>query len=110
MPVDAEPDSTLIALARRPGAETWGRVIDRHGEGIHRTAVAVMRDPHEAVDVVQEALLHGRRHARLFRPRASEVSMVEQERRWLQRVVINVGLNWRRERERRTRRERPGLE
>jgi len=51
------PDSELVRLARTGDAAALGALLARHYAGMYAVALAVLRDPADAADAVQDAML-----------------------------------------------------
>ncbi|GAA4798935.1 RNA polymerase sigma factor SigM [Actinomycetospora chlora] len=79
-------DRALLAahVAGAPGA--FAELVRRHQDRLWRTARAMLRDPDEAADAVQDALLRAFRLAHTFRGDAEVVT-------WLHTVVTRVVLD-----------------
>ncbi len=75
-------DAELLAAHRAGHRTAFAELAERHSERMWGTAVQTLRDPHEAADAVQEALLAAHRHADRFRGDASV-------RTWLHRILVN---------------------
>ena len=72
--VCAEPDredAELVARARAGQAEAFGELVERHRGAIYRAALAALRNPADAEDVAQEALVLAFRKIGQFRGEAS---------------------------------------
>lgn len=79
---DALSDAELLAAHRAGDRTAFAELAGRHTDRMWGTAVQTLRDPHEAADAVQEALLSAHRHADRFRGEASV-------RTWLHRILVN---------------------
>ncbi len=77
-PTDAE----LLAAHRAGDRTAFAELAGRHTDRMWGTAVQTLRDPHEAADAVQDALLAAHRGAHRFRGDASV-------RTWLHRILVN---------------------
>ena len=104
-----ETMSMLEQLARQGDVDTWNLVVEHHGSVMQAAVMAVFRDPQDAADVLQEAFLHLRNQAHRFRLRADGGAVEDQERRWIQRLTLNVAFNWRLANLRRRRREQANM-
>lgn len=80
--LDAPTDAELLAAHRAGDRTAFAELAGRHTDRMWGTAVQTLRDPHEAADAVQEALLSAHRHAAGFRGEASV-------RTWLHRILVN---------------------
>ncbi len=87
------PDADLIRDAREGSHPAFETLVRRYSERAHRAAYRVVRDPHQAEDIVQEAFIKVYRSLRTFESRSSFYT-------WLYRIVVNLALD-RRRRERR---------
>jgi RNA polymerase sigma factor (sigma-70 family) len=87
-------ESGLIQRARGGDLTAYEELVRRHEEAAFRTAWVVLRDPDDAADACQEALVKAHRNlgrfqaGRPFRP-------------WLLRIVTNEALNMHKARRRR---------
>ncbi|MEF3303008.1 RNA polymerase sigma factor [Paenibacillus sp. GYB003] len=57
MPVRADTDAALVAMARVGDSDAFDELAKRHRDSMYGWAFAVVRDPHLAEDVVQEAIM-----------------------------------------------------
>jgi RNA polymerase sigma-70 factor (ECF subfamily) len=92
-------DGALVERACAGDTEAFGELVDRHREAVFRAALAALRDPAEADDVVQDAFLVAYRKLRSFRGESSfrtwmlsiawRTALRRRRgwRRWLDRVV-----------------------
>lgn len=78
---------------------TWEEVAREHGQFLYLVAYRLTRNPDDARDVVQEALLRIRRGLETYQPGSLEG--------WLSRIVTNVFLDEMRRRSRRPTRALP---
>ena len=72
----------LAALAQQGEMAAFRQIVERCNQSLFRTAIAVLKDPDEAQDAVQDAYLSAYRNIRSFRGDASLLT-------WLQRIVLN---------------------
>ena len=75
-------DSELVALARQGDGPAFGALIQRCNRRLYRIARGVMRNDHEAEDVVQEAYVRAYAALPAFRGDSSVAT-------WLTRIVLN---------------------
>jgi RNA polymerase sigma-70 factor (ECF subfamily) len=80
--LDVPTDAELLAAHRAGDRTAFAELAGRHTDRMWGTAVQTLRDPHEAADAVQEALLAAHRNADRFRGEASV-------RTWLHRILVN---------------------
>jgi RNA polymerase sigma-70 factor (ECF subfamily) len=83
------PDLELVRLAREGDHRAFEALVRRYSERAYRAAFRVVRDPHQAEDIVQEALIKAYRGLRKFESRSSFYT-------WLYRIVVNLALDRRR--------------
>jgi RNA polymerase sigma factor (sigma-70 family) len=79
-------DDRLVALVREGRDDAFAELCRRHEPRLRRLATRVLKDPHLAEDIVQEALWRG--HRALLRDRR-EVHL----RPWLAQIVRNCALD-----------------
>ncbi|MGH2974652.1 MAG: RNA polymerase sigma factor [Solirubrobacterales bacterium] len=92
--VTERSDRDLMRVARAGSSDAAEALIERHWDGAHRIAFAILGDAHAAEDVTQDAMISLLRSIGRFdlrRPLAP----------WLHRIVTNRALDWRRARTRR---------
>ncbi len=82
-------ESELIDHAREGDVDAYAALVRRHQDLAFRAAYLIVRDPDEAKDAVQEALVKAYRALGRFRPAAPF-------RPWLLRIVSNEARNRRR--------------
>jgi RNA polymerase sigma-70 factor (ECF subfamily) len=76
-------DVELLSAHRAGDPRAFGELVGRHSDRLWGTALRTLRDPEDAADAVQEALLSAYRRAATFRGEASV-------RTWLHRIVVNA--------------------
>ncbi|TMV52000.1 RNA polymerase sigma factor [Paenibacillus mesophilus] len=83
--IEAGDDAALVAMARAGDPEAFGELVLRHRAKVYGWAHAIVRDPHLAEDVVQEATMKS--FLRLG-------TLVDMRRflPWLRRIVHNQAL------------------
>jgi RNA polymerase sigma factor (sigma-70 family) len=102
---DPPPSGLVAALARLAGGRdgaAWAVVVEQAGHDCWRCCLSVCDGEVDAADAMQEAFMHIRDDARLFRPGTDGDA---DARRWIKRVAITTALQWRRSLGRRRRRD-----
>jgi RNA polymerase sigma-70 factor, ECF subfamily len=94
--MDKATDTELLEHARQGDPEALGTLVRRHDRYLYRVARGVLRDDHEAEDIVQQTFLQAFVNFVDFRGEAKL-------RTWLTRIAINLALQ-------RRRRQRPTVE
>lgn len=79
-------DRALLAAHVDGEPDAFPELVRRHQDRLWRTSRAMLRDPEEAADAVQDALLRAFRSARTFRGEAEVAT-------WLNSVVTRVVLD-----------------
>jgi RNA polymerase sigma-70 factor, ECF subfamily len=90
--VHAEPDrrdAELVERARAGQTAAFGELVERHRGAIYRAALAALRNPADAEDVAQEALVLAFRKIGQFRGEASV-------RTWMVTIAWRLALSRRR--------------
>jgi len=90
--VHAEPDgrdAELVARARAGQTAAFGELVERHRGAVYRAALAALRNPADAEDVAQEALVLAFRKIDQFRGDASV-------RTWMITIAWRLALSRRR--------------
>lgn len=77
-------DTALVAAVGAGSMEAFAALVARHRVALHRQAVRLLGDPHEAEDVVQDAFARLWQHAAAWQP--SGAGLVG----WLHRVTMNL--------------------
>ncbi len=80
-----EAERAFIARLRAGDPDACAQCVREHSDGLYRLALRMMRDPHEAEDVVQETLLNAFRGIARFDGRSSLKT-------WLYRICYNTAL------------------
>jgi len=88
-----DPDAGLVSQAQAGDLEAFEGLVRRHSQLIYRTLVAILGDPVEAQDAMQEALLSAFQHIGAFEGR-SKIST------WLVSIARNGALQQLRRRRR----------
>src|SRR3954451_24805552 len=83
------PDDELVRRIRAGDMALFEEVMRRHNQRLYRVARAIVKDEHEAEDVMQQAYIHAYVHLDQFAGR-SQLST------WLTRIVIHEALGRRR--------------
>ncbi|MET0703784.1 MAG: RNA polymerase sigma factor SigM [Mycobacterium sp.] len=76
-------DAELLAAHVRGDRYAFAELFGRHQQQLHRLASISCRNPEDAADVLQDAMLAAHRHAATFRHHATVGS-------WLHRIVLNA--------------------
>jgi len=79
-------EQQLIARAQKGDTAAFERLINLHGQYVFNLALRVVKDPHDAEDIAQEAFIRVWRGLARFRGDA-------QFRTWLYRIVTNLCYN-----------------
>jgi RNA polymerase sigma-70 factor, ECF subfamily len=61
-----DPDGGLVAQAQDGKLEAFEELVRRHSKSIYRTLIAILGDPNDAQDAMQDALLSAFKHVGLF--------------------------------------------
>lgn len=93
-------DEELVARARMGDADAFDQLVVRHQAGVYRAALAALRNPQEAEDAAQDALVRAWASLARFRGEASF-------RTWLLTIVWNCAMSRRRSIGRWLRRQAP---
>jgi RNA polymerase sigma-70 factor (ECF subfamily) len=83
VPDPAASDAELMAAHRAGDGEAFGLLAARYGRELWGLALHMLRDPDDAADAVQEALVSAYRRAATYRGEASV-------RTWLHRIAVNA--------------------
>jgi len=86
---DQLADVALVRLAREGDHDAFAVLVRRYSERAFRAAYRVIRDPHEAEEIVQEGLIKAYRALDSFESRSSFYT-------WLYRIIVNLALDRRR--------------
>jgi RNA polymerase sigma-70 factor, ECF subfamily len=86
---DERPDPQLIQAILAGDQSAFSVLVRRYSERAYRAAYRVVRDPHQAEEVVQEALIKAYRALDGFELRSSFYT-------WLYKIVVNLALDRRR--------------
>lgn len=82
-------DIDLVKLARKGDHPAFEELVRRYSERAYRAAFRVVRDAHQAEEIVQEGLIKAYRGLSKFEGRSSFYT-------WLYRIVVNLALDRRR--------------
>lgn len=80
-------DTPLILRLQAGDVEALGGLYDRHRTAVYRTALAILRDPDVAEDILQEVFLRLHAYSASVKP---ELPLAP----WLYRVTINLCYTW----------------
>ncbi|WP_127497821.1 RNA polymerase sigma factor [Paenibacillus glycanilyticus] len=83
-------DEQWITAIKNGGPAAFQIFVDEYGPYIYRTVFAVIRSPHDAEDVTQEALLQIYRSLPEFR--------MDGFKTWITRIAVNKAIDWKRSR------------
>ncbi len=86
-------DKVLVQRARRGDEIAFSELVNRHYRRALRVAVGLVKDPHDAEDVVQDAF--ARVHGRLKHFEGASAFYT-----WLYRIVVNLSIDFLRKRRR----------
>lgn len=78
-------ESDLIARAKAGDYEAFEMLVDAHAQPMYALAMRIVRQPHDAEDVVQTAFLNALKHLKSFREEASFGT-------WIRRITTNTAL------------------
>lgn len=86
--VDDDPRSDKELLADHVTGDPYAfeRIVQRHRNRLYAVALRTMRDPEDAADALQDALISAFRAASSFRAEAQVTT-------WLHRIVVNACLD-----------------
>lgn len=82
-----QSDAPLILRLQAGDLEALGELYDRHRMVVYRTALAILRDPDVAEDILQEVFLRLNAYAASVKP---DLPLAP----WLYRVTINLSYTW----------------
>jgi RNA polymerase sigma-70 factor, ECF subfamily len=84
-PLPSDPDHDLVARARAGDFTAFDALVTRHEGQVYRLAVGIVRESHDAEEVVQDTFLAALEHLADFRGDAPF-------RGWLMRIATNAAL------------------
>ena len=84
--LDGRTDHELLAAHVAGDGEAFGVLVQRHRSRLWAVAVRTLRDPEDAADALQDALVSAYRGAASFRGDSAVTT-------WLHRVVVNACLD-----------------
>ncbi len=90
----APSDQECLAALARGDREALAPLMERHYGRMYRLALAYLREPQDALEVVQETFVKACRHAGRWSPAAEPA-------RWLARIAVNTAIDRYRRRRRR---------
>lgn len=79
------PDEAIVARVLDGQVALFEVLMRRHNERLYRAARAILRDPDEAEEVMQQAYVNAYAHLRQFDQRASFAT-------WLTRIAVNEAI------------------
>lgn len=82
-----EDERLLLDAAREGDGAAFGKLVEKYRARAFAVAIRVVRDPHEAEELVQEAFLRVHRGLQRFNGQASFFT-------WLHRIVKNLALDF----------------
>jgi RNA polymerase sigma-70 factor (ECF subfamily) len=82
-------DEELVALARQGDADAFDQLVIRHQQAVYRTTLAALRDPQDAEEAAQDALVRAWSSLGRFRSESSFKT-------WLLAIAWNCALRRRR--------------
>lgn len=85
-PVDERTDAQLLRAHVEGDPTAFAALFDRHRDRLWSIALRTMRNPEEASDALQEALISAFRRAESYRGDAAVTT-------WLHRIVVNACLD-----------------
>lgn len=80
------PDAELLAAHNSGDPQAFNELFRRHRDRLWAVALRTMRDPDEAADALQEAMISAFRNAASFRAESRVTT-------WLHRIVVNACLD-----------------
>jgi len=80
-----DPDASLVVKARDGGLEAFEELIRRHSRSVYRTLMAILGDPEEGKDALQDAFLNAFKHIGEFQGRSKFST-------WLVSIARNTAL------------------
>src|SRR5215469_4252114 len=83
---EALPDAELLSRHVAGDPDAFGELFRRHRERLWGVAVRTLRDPEEAADALQDAMIAAFRRAGSFRGDSAVTT-------WLYRIVVNAALD-----------------
>ena len=85
-PGDAIDDRELVARAQKGDRDAFRSLFERYNRRAYSLAFGVVRNPDDALDVVQDAFIKAHRHLDKFEGQASFYT-------WLYRIVMNLAID-----------------
>jgi RNA polymerase sigma-70 factor (ECF subfamily) len=85
-PGDAIDDRELVARAQKGDRDAFRGLFERYSRRAYSLAFGVVRNPDDALDVVQDAFIKAHRHLDKFEGQASFYT-------WLYRIVMNLAID-----------------
>ena len=84
--MEDEGDLELVAQARGGDADAFRKLFNRYHRRVYSLALGMLRNPDDALDVVQDAFLKAHRHLDRFAGQSSFYT-------WLYRIVMNLSID-----------------
>jgi RNA polymerase sigma-70 factor, ECF subfamily len=84
--MEVEGDRELVELARGGDADAFRKLFNRYHRRVYSLALGMLRNPDDALDVVQDAFLKAHRHLDRFAGQSSFYT-------WLYRIVMNLAID-----------------
>jgi RNA polymerase sigma-70 factor (ECF subfamily) len=85
-PAAAVDDRDLVEAARRGDRDSFRTLFDRYHRRAYALALGVVRNPDDALDVVQDAFIKAHKHLDKFEGTSSFYT-------WLYRIVMNLAID-----------------
>jgi len=85
-PIAALDDAALVARSRRGESAAFGQIMRRNNRRLFRVAHAILKDPGEAEEAVQETYVRAYRHLGDFRGKSALST-------WLARIAANESIS-----------------
>jgi len=82
-----DEDADLVSRTRSGDLDAFDELVRRHQRRIYRTLVAIIRNPDEAEDCLQNVFLSAFQHIGSFQGNSKFLT-------WLTRIAINEGTGW----------------
>jgi RNA polymerase sigma-70 factor (ECF subfamily) len=82
-----EEDSLLVARVSDGDIDALGKLYQRYGSQVYRTATAITHDERMAEDILQEVFLRVNRYADSF-------DQTQPFEPWLYRITVNLSYSW----------------
>ena len=83
---EGDPDKDLVKRARKGDADAFKVLFERYHRRAYSLALGVVRNPDDALDVVQDAFIKAHRYLDRFKGTSSFYT-------WLYRIVMNLSID-----------------